>query len=102
MTDRVTYKINECDSKIELLVEVAPRFVAKEDVTTVSTESVLKILLDKNLKYDTMLSCPAVNLCNKNKGSLTHGKWVFSKKKEQSEATKPKPRRSRKTTKTKD
>ena len=81
MVNRITYQINEEEGRVVLKVSVQPRFVNREDVTVFDNQSAEKILLDNNIKYDTIISSPNSILSNKNKGSTTYGEWVFSRKK---------------------
>jgi len=99
--NRVKYKIVEDETKVSLLVEIEPRFINKEDVTTFTLEDAEKILLDKKIDYDKILTSPNTHLSNKNKGSLQNGEWTFLKK-VKVEKSKPRTRKSSRSAKRED
>jgi hypothetical protein len=98
---RLECQLEEVGEEIVLTVSVLPRFVASEEVTRFGNDEAKEFLLDKNIKHGIMVSSPRESLSNFNKGSLSCGKWIFTKIKESSEKQttarrRPKPSRTKK------
>ena len=95
MSNRIKYEIKDEGETITLKVNVDPRWSNKEGVSFFDTRNAIDILLEKKIKYDTIVACPGTSLSNENKGSLRHGEWVFTKEKEVKVATTKQKRPSR-------
>jgi len=94
MSNRVKYEIQNLEDTVKLTVRVEDRFVNRESTTIFSTDDALKILLEKKINYDIMISSPVETLSNDNKGSVQFGEWIFSKKKDAKDATKKQQKRT--------